>query len=310
MEIRALTQQYISELCITAQELGKAVGYSRTTMERYLSGQRTSTELERALAGYLAERGYLPDAEDEDETASPAPLPALPEMYPSRDATGVIGLCSQCQDEGALGIITAPPGYGKTHALARYGASTAKTAVIYCDDTMGKKDFIRAVERALGLTRSSGTACERTDAIVDFFRQQRGWLLIIDEADKLISRSTIQKMEVVRKLVDRAPVGVVIAGEPVLEVLLKNYDRRFADRIDLHLELGGLTPKDVQGYLAGYDVTADAAAELTRRGCDKSGGCFRRLNRTMRNVLRLLAERQERRITLPVITEASAMMLL
>lgn len=307
MSIRALAQRYINDTGIDPRDLAEAIGYSRTTVGRYLTGERTSEGVDRAMAAYLAEQGYEADTEPEP---SPAPLPPLPALYPSRDATGVIGLCSQCQDEGALGIVTGRPGTGKTHALERYAATTPKTVYVYCDDTMGKKDFVRAIERGLDIPRASGTACERTDAIGEFFRANRGWLLVIDEADKLISRSTIQKMEIIRKFVDRAPVGVVIAGEPVLEVLLKNYDKRFADRIDLHLELGGLTAKEVRGYLEGYEVTEDAAAELTRRACDKASGCFRRLDRTMRNVRRLLETRGDRCITLPVISEASAMMLI
>lgn len=306
--------QYLDRTHTSIQELADRIDYSRSTLSRYLSGKydTAASELEGRLAEFLAAHGQAP-APEAQEAPQQVRL-AIPArrgggLYQSLDAQRIVGLCSTCQEDGLLGLITGKPGYGKTYALQSY-AKMPKVLYLECDETMGQKDFVGALERRLGIPRHGSSVCARTDAMVDFFRAAPGYLLIVDEADKLISKSTIKKMEILRKLYDRAGLGIVIAGEPILEVLIRNFDGRFANRLDMRVELQGLTSADVDGYVDGYDMTPEALAELKVRAYAKSTSCFRLLNRTLNNVDRLLAQRGETTVTLPMIREASAMMLL
>ena len=80
------------------------------------------------------------------------------------------------------------------------------------------------------------------NGIREFFNANRGYLLIIDEADKLVSKYTQKKMEVLRGIFDQSDVGLVIAGEPKLEAAIKTYLTRMANRVDFYTQLGGLSP--------------------------------------------------------------------
>lgn len=50
--------------------------------------------------------------------------------------------------------------------------------------------------------------------------------------------------------------------------------------------------------------------ELISRATNNNNGCFRLLDRTLNNVLRVLRERGETKVTLKIVSEASSMMML
>ena len=218
-------------------------------------------------------------------------------------------MCQSCQEYIGLGIVVARSGYGKTYALRQY-AKLPRVAYIECDDTMSSRDLVEAIERSLGLPSGYGTIWRRVNGIREFFNTNRGYLLIIDEADKLVSKYTQKKMEILRAIFDQSDVGLVIAGEPKLEAQIKTYLVRMANRVDFYASLRGLTPSEVEGYLEGFEIEPDALLELKSRACNMQTGCFRLLDRTLSNVKRILADRGEEVVTLKIIEQASSMMML
>lgn len=292
-------------------DVAREIGYSRTTVSRYLSGKYDSdpADIETRLSGFLASR-----TEGDTVPAAMAPAPAgrtgsTPAFYESRDAKAVLGVCQSCQEYTGLGIVVARSGYGKTYALRQY-AKLPRVAYIECDDTMGCRDLVEAIEHSLGLPGGYGSIWRRVSGIREFFNTNRGYLLIIDEADKLVSKYTQKKMEILRAVFDQSDVGLVIAGEPRLEVQIKTYLARMANRVDFYTSLRGLSPSEVEGYLEGFDVTPDALVELKARACNTQTGCFRLLDRTLSNVRRILAERGDGTVTVKIIEQASSMMML
>ena len=200
-------------------------------------------------------------------------------------------------------------GYGKTHTLKQY-ARLPRVAYVECDDTMSARDLVEAIERMLGLPSGYGTIWKRVNGIRDFFNANRGYLLIIDEADKLVSKYTQKKMEILRAIFDQSDVGLVIAGEPKLEAAIKTYLDRMANRVDFYASLHGLSEREVEDYLQGWDITPEALAELQARARNRQTGCFRLLDRTLSNVRRILKSKGTQTITLPIIQQASGMMML
>ena len=214
-----------------------------------------------------------------------------------------------CHQYQGLGIIIGKSGYGKTYTLKQY-ATAERVAYIECDDTMGSHDFVEALEKALGMEESYGSICKRVKGVQAFCNTNHGYLIIIDEADKLISKHTQKKMEIIRGLFDRANVGIIIAGELVLESQVKQHLERMANRIDFYVRLKGLNKNEVTEYLAAYEVEDAARHELERRAYGAQNACFRLFDRTMNNVIRLMNARGETRITMDIIRDASVMMML
>lgn len=305
-----LVSQWIKDNNSSIAAVSKGVGYSRPAISRYLAGKYDSdpAELEQRLAAFLEQATGKPvelegGAEPEQRSGK------TPVFFESKDARAVLGVCQSCQEYIGLGIVVARSGYGKTYSLRQY-AKLPKVAYIECDDTMSSRDLVEAIERSLGLPTGYGTIWKRVNGIRDFFNTNKGYLLVVDEADKLVSRNTQKKMEILRAIFDQSDVGLVIAGEPKLEMQIKTYLGRMANRVDFYASLRGLTPGEVEGYLADFQMNADALAELQHRACNMQTGCFRLLSRTLANVKRILAEKGETVVTVKIIEQASAMMML
>lgn len=305
-----LANQWIKDNNSSIAAVSKGVGYSRPAISRYLAGKYDSDpkELEQRLAAFL-EQATGKAVELEGGAEPVVRTGTTPTFFESKDARAVLGVCQSCQEFIGLGIVVARSGYGKTYSLRQY-AKLPRVAYIECDDTMSSRDLVEAIERSLGLPTGYGTIWKRVNGIRDFFNTNKGYLLVVDEADKLVSRNTQKKMEILRAIYDQSDVGLVIAGEPKLEMQIKTYLGRMANRVDFYASLRGLTPGEVEGYLADFQMNGDALAELQHRACNMQTGCFRLLSRTLANVKRILAERGETVVTVKIIEQASAMMML
>ncbi len=289
-------------------KLGDQIGFSRSAVSRFLNGDYRSDELEAKLEEWVRtqETGETVEVSRDEPGRK---LPQKERYYQSKDYLSVMGLCQGCQEDVGLGIVVGKSGFGKTHALKKY-ASLPRVAYIECDDTMAPRDLILAIESSIGMPRSFGTNWERVNRIREFFNLNKGWLLIVDEADKLISKYTQKKMEILRGIFDQSDVAMVVAGELRLETEIKSNLVRFGNRMDFYYKMQGLSGKEVEGYFSGYEVDAEAMQELMIRATNNQTGCFRLLDRTLNNVRRILRENGSSRITINVITQASGMMML
>ncbi len=301
--IHSAALEYISRKKLTIKALAEEIDISRTTLSLYLNGKLPSdpTDLENKLRAHLKANGFLQEGFQERQSRK------TPTFFKSADAENILGICQSCQEYCALGIIVGKSGYGKTFSLKQF-AKMGRVCHIECDDSMTTKDLIESIERSVGIPSGFYTIWRRTEGLKDFFEVNKGYLLIIDEADKLISKNTQKKIEILRAIFDQTNVGIVLAGEPVLEAKLKSYLPRLANRVDFYVTLRGITRKEVAEYLQPYNFTPDALEEMYRRATNTQTGCFRLLDRTMKNILRVVKPDEE--ITLDVISEASNMMML
>ena len=228
----------LAEMKMTKAEAALKMNYSRAALSQYLNGKYASdpTELEKKVREFLAATGGVAEGQ-EPENSVPTGAGTLKkkvEFFESRDFVQTIGVCQACQEYMGLGIIVGKSGQGKTHALKKY-AELPRVAYIECDDTMACRDLVEAIENGIGLPKGyGGTIWSRVNRIREFFNTNEGFLLIIDEADKLINKYTQKKMEILRGIFDQSNVGIVIAGEPRLETELKGNLARFANTMDFY----------------------------------------------------------------------------
>lgn len=306
--------EIIAETGMTKAELAIQINYSRSAVSQYLRGKYNSdpADIEEALTDFVKEHEAKTQAQADNPDAKKSTVPFLKpkiQYFESRDFLQTIGVCRSCQEDMALGIIVAKSGYGKTHTLKKY-AKMPRVAYIECDDTMACRDLVEAIENQIGMPKGAGgTIWCRVNRIRDFFNANEGYLLIIDEADKLMNKYTLKKMEIIRGIFDQSDVGVVIAGEPKLEAEIKTNLVRFANRMDFYYKLKGLSTQEVKDYLEGYDIDEPAMAEFISRAQNTQTGCFRLLDRTLNNVLRILRDSGKTKVTMKVISQASGMMM-
>ena len=103
---------YIQTQHSSIAAVAKDIGYSRTTVSRYLTGKYDSNpnDLESKLTDFLTRQTgeavdlTTPLAESEGKTWQ------TPVFFESRDAKAVLGVCQSCQEYIGLGIVVARSG--------------------------------------------------------------------------------------------------------------------------------------------------------------------------------------------------------
>ncbi|MCX4297414.1 MAG: AAA family ATPase [Lachnospiraceae bacterium] len=308
------------ELKKTKQDIADMMGVNRSTVSQYLNrklGDQQSEQISRLeewFENWLAEVGEpqsftLADGESM-EAGHTAPFRKR-ENFETTDFKGVTAICTMCQEMHRLGLVFGKTGYGKTYALRNY-AKLPRVAYLECNDIMNGKDIVRRLEHAIGMPKGTGSVDERIENLTSFLLANKGYLLIIDEADKLLNKYTTQKIEMFRTITDATvgSTGIVFAGEPSLKAKLTSYDIRLANRMGNEYELKGLTRSEVERYFEGCEVEEEAFEELCRRAYNRKTGCFRLLDRTLDNVMHILKITGKNVLTYDVLKEASNMMVL
>lgn len=147
-------------------------------------------------------------------------------------------------------------GMGKSAPLRYYSSHIDKNSFYLQCREWGKKDFIKALYKTLGLSYPGGVVSydELLDTIVDYFAKRRTKkpLLIIDEADKLKPASLRLFIPLYNELEDR--LSVIISGTENLEKEIKRgvrYAAKGYDEIDSrfgrnYIHITGSTLLDVQ----------------------------------------------------------------
>lgn len=306
--LRQETRRIIEQQGLTIQAVADKLNISRSTLSLFLDGKYRGDNQEMAekVAAFL-----------EDKTGVPHVARIRGELvgmqsrgfFPSLDAGNISNACDDARRDQALVVIVGQSGFGKTHAL-KLASKRDKTLYIESNESMSCRDLADSILTGLGIRAVNGSIWQRTRAVIEQLNEQRGWLLIIDEADKLISRNTIKKVELLRSIFDQAKCGLVLAGEPQLGGLINHQVPRLANRVDMWLDIRGLSGDEIEAYMSEYKVTPEALEELKRRAYGGKSACFRLFDRTLRNCFRLMNDRGETEITLQIVKEASNRMML
>lgn len=320
-DLREFTNSFLKKNGISKKELAEIIDVSRPLVSRYLDKKYESNPktIETALRKYFES---IDEEEEEKEMKAEELLQEkqeevivtnksnkVVEFFESTDAVNIIAACSLCQKYMGLGVVVGRSGYGKTYTLKQYSKRN-KVCYLECDDSMTCRDMIEAIEEVVGVPKGSGTIWNRVKHIIDFFDINEGYLLIIDEADKLMTKYSAKKMEILRSIFDKCKAGLIIAGEPNLENMLKAYLPRFANRTDYYVKLKGLSNVEIEKYLDTLNITEEALKILEHRGNNSQTGCFRLLNRTIKNLMRVIESSNVEQITSKEIKLASNMMML
>ena len=143
---------------------------------------------------------------------------------------------------------------------------------------MRMSDLLNELALAAGIALPDTiTVYQRTRRVLAALKERDDIVLVFDEAEQLREdKQGVKKYELIRKIWDNTGTPVVFAGTTGLRNLLTRgggrdnlaqlYRRKY------EIEMLGITDKEVRSILRDYNVTADAAAELTRIATDTRHG--------------------------------------
>jgi hypothetical protein len=235
-QIIAHIKQEMSKRNITQNALAAEIGVSGATMSSILNEAKWSSI--SADKWNLLKARFLPS-------------PTW-QTYETMNMRVQRKICSDALENSVSYCISEYTGAGKTFCLKHLAKERAGIYFVAGRGSLGEKDFIRAIQRAMGVIKE-GSKVEMIEAIIERLLSNEKSLLIIDEVDKLKDSCLM----IMKEIYDNTPdvCGWVLAGNTVLKERMtkfcsknklgyREFSRRFCDYkalriLDINDELSG-----------------------------------------------------------------------
>ena len=260
-------------------------GYSQTQVARVFG--KSSTVISQYLKGiYLGDvrgidelaRNFI--ARETDKEKSRRITPRYVPTITSRKGMEVIRLAHL---DGEINVIYGAAGLGKTMILREYAALHRDALLIEADPGYTARVVLEELCGLLGLSKR-GNMHELSEACIAALRDS-GRLLMVDEAENLPYRA----LETLRRIHDKAGIGLVLAGMPRLIINLKGkrgeYQQLYS-RVGLALPLGESLPEADIREMAVSMLSDAERPDVSEALFRCSHGNARRLFKLVRGVSR------------------------
>lgn len=181
----------------------------------------------------------------------------------------VFDIAKTCHVENEIGVCCGDAGIGKTYAVKRYAIDNTDVILIEADLGYTPKVLFSEIHKRLGFD-GCGTIHGMFLDIIDKLKSS-GRLIIIDEAEHLPYKS----LELLRRIYDKAQVGILLVGMPRLIMNLKGEKRQYAQlysRVGIATRLNSLGDEDkkaiissiLPNYKSVFSTLSDYCAGNTR----------------------------------------------
>ncbi|EIU1806325.1 AAA family ATPase [Salmonella enterica] len=255
-------------------QVARAIGRSVTAMNQYVQGKYNGdiADMEERIGNFIRRVREKQNALRIDERFVSTPT--------ARKGLEVLAYAHQ---ECEICVLYGAAGLGKTMTLKEYARRDDAVIFIEADPGYTARTLLEELCGRLRLSKN-GNIHTLIDLCVEKLKGT-GRLLIIDEAELLPYRA----LEVIRRLHDKAGIGVVMAGMPRLITNLKGKRGEFAQlysRVALALDMGNSLDREDFDQIA-VDLMPEAEDQKIRNALyDQSKGNARRLFKLARGVYR------------------------
>jgi len=157
----------------------------------------------------------------------------------------VFEIARLCHLDGEIGVVYGPAGVGKTAAVKEYVKRNPGTILIEADLGYTSRYLFRDITKALGVADGYHSQISLNIMFEDTIEAMRGTdrMIIIDEAEMLPYKA----LEMIRRINDKAGVGILLAGMPRLINNIRGKKGEYAQlysRIGYAIKLETLQPED------------------------------------------------------------------
>jgi DNA transposition AAA+ family ATPase len=294
-EARSAVLAYQNRTGLNLRQLAGRLGYAYQTLKQFVSetkyGDGNGDATARMILTFIA--------------LHPPERPALPgRLYSTENVRILDEMIAQALG-GAIVLAYGPPGTQKSfvfeYRMAEAWGKTLQPSLgyIYAAPQMGLHAFAVAAAKAIG-TPASGIRQNIIDSAVSALcSRKQTTALIVDEAHHLGGR--LDTLEVLRELVDRARLGVVLAGHDNLEEIFQSKKagplEQWFSRVDFHRRLPGLHENEIRSIAREElgqvpHVTLDKLVESCRVKDYREGKLYLSMRRLMKILGQLRAARR------------------
>jgi hypothetical protein len=131
-------------------------------------------------------------------------------------------ICNHAYQNRGFGVVAGLVGTGKTRSLKHYAETNAGTLLIEADPDMTATTLLSDLLDARGISHHSTTRSEKFRMLIKALKGSE-CLIILDEADTVQPKA----LEYLRRIRDKADVGVVLAGTEKLHSMIRRENTRF-----------------------------------------------------------------------------------
>ena len=265
-----ILKAHITSTGMSQKQVGTQLGYSAAAVNQYLKGtyKGDTAGIDKAVIE-LANRQQSKSTDlSSDFIETPM-------------AARTMQSCMFAHAMNDMQLIVGEAGLGKTMALKEYAARHSNVLMLEVDPTFSSKVLLAEISNMLGLSVGRNNNAMMTAVIEKLKGSDR--LLIVDEAELL----TLNSLEILRRIHDKAGIGIVLAGMPRLRANLRGARGQYKQ---IYSRIGMV--HDLKMKLPAADIAMFCEAALgTSEFNDKlnkvSQGNARRLNKLLRGINRL-----------------------
>lgn len=227
-------RDFVDRKGYSINKIAKQIGYSSSVVSTYLAGKYPGDvdKLEFSIASFLMRQ-------EEIETMPKESIP----FCPITNADMFFGVARNCHLEQEIGVVVGEAGTGKTKAAKQYTSNNPDVIMIEADLSFTTKVFFKELHKKLGMDGSGGIYDLFTDCVEKL--KESGRLIIIDEAENLPYRA----LDMVRRLYDKANIGILLCGLPRLISNLRgkrNEFKQLYSRVGFFIQLHDWSEADTK----------------------------------------------------------------
>lgn len=312
-DLRAWVKDQLEEKGVAITTLATTAGVNRSLLSRFINhGECNDSMVERLKALRERMEGEPGDDASMMDTAVNREFKREIGLMYTEDFQQAVGICSMCHRDGEIGVIIGHAGSGKTTALKEFSKDRPDVLYVRAKVTMTVKGLLQAIGEGLGLDGISGSKEKMVDQIIAALRENPV-MLIIDEADLLVDKFSVTRLETIRAIWDETHTGLVICGMPKLAKFLvkgpgggENLAQIYS-RVRRAYRMKGVSREELLQILSGFNITEQARKYLLSRGASIAHGGLRRFTRLLQNALDLVKD--DEAITLEIIKEADGLLV-
>jgi DNA transposition AAA+ family ATPase len=235
--LRDSLKQFMEEEKVSLNGISRSLGISASALSQWISKTYpgNTTKIDEAVESFLKRQ------------KDPFKTPKKPIKFVITKAAQQTGeVATICHQDGEVGVVYAEAGYGKTEAIKYYAKRNPDVILIEADLGYSARMLFSDIHKRLGYDGRGVIHEMLEDCVARLKNSER--LIIVDEAENLPYRA----LELLRRVHDKAGIGILLVGMPRLIANLRGKRGEFAQlysRVGVAAKLDALTEDDTKSIV-------------------------------------------------------------
>ena len=295
VDVRAALRKAMDEGELSLKDVARAVDKSTATIgaflrDKYEGDNDALTELVRGYVARLEARAGL--------------LPKRVKFLDTSVSRKIFNLIDLAHTECDMAVLTGEYGMGKTVALQEYARRNPDVALVEVDAGYSPLDVFTDICKHLDIVCAQSLGIMRQKVLEKLTNSGR--LIMVDEAEHLNKRS----LEMLRRLHDKAGIGLLLAGQKRLYHNLKKeqgeYGQLFS-RVGMYMHIADpLTEEDCKAVVLSR---IPKAKEAVKAFFQFSNGNARKLDKLIRRAVRVAELNKQTVMDAETVESAAAVLM-